>query len=75
MIDPQARPAPYIKLMVFVAAPRAPLFAVLFTLVLVSIGFSLWVTLMFPTWVLAVSVYILNLRDQPLETMGERGAA
>lgn len=34
---------------------------------LVSIGFSLWVTLIFPGWVLAVSVYflILTLRVQP----------
>lgn len=28
-------------------------------LLLVSIGFSLWVTLIFPGWVLAVSVYFL----------------
>jgi hypothetical protein len=34
---------------------------------LVSIGFSLWVTMIFPGWVLAVSLYILtrNLRQQP----------
>jgi hypothetical protein len=33
---------------------------------LLSIGFSLWVTLIFPAWVFAVSVYILvrNLRHQ-----------
>jgi len=32
---------------------------------LVSIGYSLWVTLIFPSWVLAVSVYflILNFRE------------
>jgi len=32
---------------------------------LLSIGYSLWVTLVFPGWVLAVSVYflILNLRQ------------
>jgi hypothetical protein len=35
-------------------------------ILLLSIGFSLWVPLIFPGWVLAVSVYflILNLRDQ-----------
>jgi hypothetical protein len=41
---------------------------------LLSIGYSLWVTLIFPGWVLAVSVYILirNLRHQsqvPIRTM------
>ena len=46
-------------------------------LLLVSIGFSLWVTLIFPGWVLAVSVYFLlrNRRDQPQEAMRTRGAA
>ena len=36
---------------------------------LLSIGYSLWVTLVFPGWVLAVSVYflILNLRQAPLQ--------
>ena len=40
---------------------------------LVSIGFSLWVTLIFPGWVLAVSVYFLIRiqRDQPQEGMGK----
>src|SRR4051794_145391 len=34
---------------------------------LLSIGFSLWVTLIFPGWVMAVSIYFLigNLRQQP----------
>ena len=36
---------------------------------LLSIGFSLWVTLIFPGWVLAISVYILvlNLRSRGTE--------
>jgi len=40
---------------------------------LVSIGYSLWVTLIFPGWVLAVSVYILvlNLREQPQDVLKE----
>ena len=40
---------------------------------LLSIGFSLWVTLIFPGWVLAVSVYflILNARGQSQETLGK----
>jgi hypothetical protein len=40
---------------------------------LVSIGYSLWVTLIFPGWVLAVSVYflILNLRRPSQESMSE----
>lgn len=40
---------------------------------LVSIGFSLWVTLIFPGWVLTISVYILirNLRDQTQVAVGE----
>jgi hypothetical protein len=35
---------------------------------LVSIGYSLWVTLIFPAWVLIISVYILasNLRSQAI---------
>ena len=46
-------------------------------LLLVSIGFSLWVTLIFPGWVLAVSVYFLirNQRDQSQEAMRKIGAA
>jgi hypothetical protein len=38
---------------------------------LLSIGYSLWVTLIFPGWVFAVSVYILvrNLRNRPREEM------
>jgi hypothetical protein len=44
---------------------------------LLSIGYSLWVTLIFPGWVLAVSVtfLIMNLRQQPQEVMDERSAA
>jgi hypothetical protein len=40
---------------------------------LVSIGYSLWVTLIFPGWVLAVSVYILilNLRGQRQDALNE----
>ncbi len=40
---------------------------------LVSIGYSLWVTLIFPGWVLAVSVYflILNLRRPSQESLSE----
>ena len=46
-------------------------------LLLVSIGLSLWVTLIFPGWVLAVSVYFLirNQRDQSQEAMRKIGAA
>ena len=38
---------------------------------LLSISLSAWVTLIFPSWVLAVSVYflVLNLREQPSETV------
>ena len=41
-------------------------------ILLVSIGFSLWVTLIFPGWVLAVSAYFLirNPRNQPPEASG-----
>ena len=44
---------------------------------LVSISHSLWVTLIFPGWVLAVSVYFLirSKRDPSLEQMDEAGAA
>jgi hypothetical protein len=44
---------------------------------LVSISHSPWVTLIFPGWVLAVSVYFLirSKRDQSLERKGEAGAA
>jgi hypothetical protein len=40
---------------------------------LVSIGYFLWVTLIFPGWVLAVSIYFLiqNMRDQPQVAMDE----
>jgi len=40
---------------------------------LLSIGYTLWVTLIFPAWVLAVSVYflILNLRNLSEEAMSE----
>jgi hypothetical protein len=44
---------------------------------LLSIGYSLWVTLIFPGWVLAISVtfLIMNLRQHPQEVMDERSAA
>ena len=40
---------------------------------LVSIGYSLWVTLIFPSWVLAVSVYflILDFREPGLDALDE----
>jgi hypothetical protein len=40
---------------------------------LVSIAYSLWVTLIFPGWVLAVSVYILilNFRGQRQDALNE----
>ncbi|MDG6256672.1 MAG: hypothetical protein QCH35_03640 [Methanomicrobiaceae archaeon] len=40
---------------------------------LLSIGFSLWVLLIFPAWVLAVSVHllVLNLRNPPDAVTGE----
>ena len=40
---------------------------------LVSISFSVWVTIVFPGWVLAVSIYILilNLRTPSLKALGE----
>jgi hypothetical protein len=40
---------------------------------LLSIGYSLWVTLIFPAWVLAVSVYflILNFRQHKLDALNE----
>lgn len=43
---------------------------------LVSIGFSLWVTLIFPGWVLAVSVYFLiaNLRQHPAAVTGNEAS-
>ena len=42
-------------------------------LLLVSIGYSLWVTLIFPSWVLAVSVYflILNFREPGMDALDE----
>jgi hypothetical protein len=42
-------------------------------LLLVSIGYSLWVTLIFPSWVLAVSVYflILNFREPGMNALDE----
>ncbi|MFO7683062.1 MAG: hypothetical protein R6X34_23760 [Chloroflexota bacterium] len=50
---------------------------VLALFLLVSIGYSLWVTLIFPGWVLAVSVafLILNLRHQPQDTEGDTNVA
>jgi hypothetical protein len=40
---------------------------------LLSISFSVWVTIVFPAWVLAISIafLILNLRYQPQEAEGE----
>jgi hypothetical protein len=40
---------------------------------LLSISSTLWVTLIFPSWVLAVSVYflILNLREQRQDVLDE----
>ena len=40
---------------------------------LLSIGYSLWVTMIFPGWVLAVSIYILilNFRRNRREALGE----
>ncbi len=40
---------------------------------LLSISFSVWVTMIFPGWVLAVSIYflILNLRHPSLEAFDE----
>lgn len=44
-------------------------------LLLVSIGYSLWVSLIFPVWVFAVSGYYLlrNRGIQPAEAAGRRG--
>ncbi|MFO7683366.1 MAG: hypothetical protein R6X34_25300 [Chloroflexota bacterium] len=44
---------------------------------LISIGYSLWVTLIFPGWVLAISVtfLIMNLRQYPQEAIDEKSAA
>jgi hypothetical protein len=44
---------------------------------LISVGHSLWVTLIFPGWVLAVSITFLvtNLRQQPEEVLDERSAS
>lgn len=44
---------------------------------LLSIGFSLWVSLIFPGWVLVVSLYILmrNLRNPTQQTVGTEGDA
>jgi hypothetical protein len=44
---------------------------------LVSIGYNLWVTMIFPGWVLAVSVFFLirNLQEHRQETIGEADAA
>ena len=40
---------------------------------LLSVGFSAWVTVIFPGWVLVVSIYflILNLREQRQGALGE----
>ena len=48
-----------------------PIF-VLALVLLLTIDFSFWVVLIFPSWVFAVSVYILvrNLRHQSLESPG-----
>lgn len=44
---------------------------------LVSIGYSLWVSLIFPGWVFAVSVYFLlrSRENRSQAAMGERGAS
>ena len=44
---------------------------------LVSISISLWVTLIFPAWVLAVSIFLLiqTKRDHPAGAAVEKGAA
>jgi hypothetical protein len=41
-------------------------------ILLLSIGYSLWVTLIFPVWVLAVSIMflVLNYRNRPQEVIG-----
>jgi len=46
---------------------------ILALVLLLSIDYSFWVTLIFPGWVLVVSVYILirNLRNQPQDYTGE----
>jgi hypothetical protein len=46
---------------------------VLALLLLLSIDYSFWVTLIFPGWVLVISVYILirNLRNKPKEDIRE----
>ena len=46
---------------------------ILALVLLLSIDYSFWVTLIFPGWVLAVSAYILirNLRNQPQEDIRE----
>jgi hypothetical protein len=49
---------------------------VLALLLLLSIDYSFWVTLIFPAWVLVVSVIILirNLHNQPEGDTGEIGS-
>jgi hypothetical protein len=46
---------------------------ILALVLLLSIDYSFWVTLIFPGWVLVISVYILirNLRNQPKEDIRE----
>jgi hypothetical protein len=46
---------------------------ILALVLLLSIDYSFWVTLIFPGWVLVISVYILirNLRNQPREDIRE----
>jgi hypothetical protein len=46
---------------------------VLALVLLVSIDYSFWVTLILPAWVLVISVYILvrNLHNQPRDTDAE----
>lgn len=41
------------------AAVAGIIFALLFTVSLLVVSLSLWVTLLFPAWVLLVSVYVL----------------
>lgn len=45
-------------------------------ILLLSIGYFLWVTLIFPGWVLAVSIYFLihNPHEQPAQAVDEGSA-
>jgi hypothetical protein len=43
-------------------------------LLLVSVSFSLWLSLLFPAWVLLVSIYILILNFRGRESLLGQGA-